>query len=476
MRAKILLSGFGVFGSAFLWLVSFKIVAIWLGPSGVGLFSQFRQIVQVAASLGGINSIVQGVSERSEEVKRAQFRNTVMKFTFLIGAIVAFLLSFFSKEFAIVLFGHISPEIIMGLRWIAFASLFSILNIYIVGVLNGYKAFGPLAVVQVSGPLVIVVCLLILFFGKYDGTSDLLAILFFISFFAMFLIGVFFLSRLPSTTSDFLSNVLTKKEFNSFLRFASSTILAALSGTFAMLLIKAWIIKYYGLERAGLFDSAWSLSFNYITLFLAACSSIYLPALTQSGKGDSQARYITKAAYFILASVIFISYFVMVFKIQLLRLLYSPKFESSANVLSILLLAILIRSVSWIYGLLMVSSKKPQAILLSEVSFNGASLISVWLAIHSYGTNESLAWAIFIANFLYCIFVLLYVKKIEVTIQLNFICVMLILAMLPLGFFALYGQSSLMSFRLFSIPNEIYFLVYGIGISLVSFRRYMSAN
>ena len=475
MRTKILLSGFGIFGSAFLWLASFKIVAIWLGPSGVGLFSQFRQIVQVAASLGGINSIVQGVSERSEEVKRMQFRNTVIKFTFLIGAMVAFLLFFFSHIFAIIFFAHATPEIILGLKWIAFASLFSVLNIYIVGVLNGYKAFGPLAIVQVSGPLVIVVCLSILFFGKYDGTVDLLAILFFISFFAMFIIGIFFLSRLHSTTSNFLSNVLTKKEFNSFLKFALSTILAALSGTLVMLLIKASIIKYYGLERAGLFDSAWSLSFNYITLFLVACSSIYLPALTQSRKVDSQAKYITKAAYFILGSVVFISYFVMVFKIQLLRLFYSSKFDSSANVLSILLLAILIRSVSWVYGLLMVSSKKSQAILLSELSFNGASLILVWLAIHFCGTNESLAWAIFVANFLYCIFVLYYVKKIEMAIQLNFICIMLLFAILPLGFFAQY-ERSLMSFRLFSIPNEVCFLVYGIGISYVLFRKYMRAN
>ncbi|MBV5344623.1 MAG: hypothetical protein JZU63_03320, partial [Rhodoferax sp.] len=62
MKSGILFSTLGVFGSAFLWLLSFKGIAYWMGPEGVGLFSQLRQMAQAAtvgATFGGTNSVVQ---------------------------------------------------------------------------------------------------------------------------------------------------------------------------------------------------------------------------------------------------------------------------------------------------------------------------------------------------------------------------------------------------------------------------------
>jgi len=42
MRQGVFFGIAGVFGSALLWLASFKVVALWLGPAGVGLISQLR--------------------------------------------------------------------------------------------------------------------------------------------------------------------------------------------------------------------------------------------------------------------------------------------------------------------------------------------------------------------------------------------------------------------------------------------------
>jgi O-antigen/teichoic acid export membrane protein len=56
LKAGIFASVAGVFGSALLWLLSFKVIAYWIGPEGVGLFSQLRQIAQaatVASTYGG---------------------------------------------------------------------------------------------------------------------------------------------------------------------------------------------------------------------------------------------------------------------------------------------------------------------------------------------------------------------------------------------------------------------------------------
>ncbi|MBC7405120.1 MAG: hypothetical protein H7252_05495, partial [Cytophaga sp.] len=66
LKSGVFVSTAGVFVSAFLWLISFKVVAYWMGPEGVGLFAQLRQMAQAAtvgATFGGTNTVVQGLAE-----------------------------------------------------------------------------------------------------------------------------------------------------------------------------------------------------------------------------------------------------------------------------------------------------------------------------------------------------------------------------------------------------------------------------
>ena len=81
-----LLSVLGVAGAALGWVLSFKILALWLGPEGVGLFAQLRQVIQTAtlgATYGGTNVVVQGIASCPDEESRLRFRRASSR---LIGA------------------------------------------------------------------------------------------------------------------------------------------------------------------------------------------------------------------------------------------------------------------------------------------------------------------------------------------------------------------------------------------------------
>ena len=94
-KIGVLTSTAGVFISALLWLLGFKVVALWMGPEGVGLFSQLRQIAQAAtigATFGGTNPVVQGLAERPEELARLQFRASAARIAGISAIVVVSLM------------------------------------------------------------------------------------------------------------------------------------------------------------------------------------------------------------------------------------------------------------------------------------------------------------------------------------------------------------------------------------------------
>jgi O-antigen/teichoic acid export membrane protein len=162
LRGGILASTVGVFGSAFLWLLSFKTVAFWMGPEGVGLFSQLRQMAQAAtvgATYGGTNSVVQGLAEREDEAERRRFRATAARLIGVSGLLVVLVIAAAAPWLASFFLSSGAPDIVATVRWMALAVLLNVAGTYALAVLNGYRSYPFLAVAQVTGPAALVMLL-----------------------------------------------------------------------------------------------------------------------------------------------------------------------------------------------------------------------------------------------------------------------------------------------------------------------------
>ena len=67
-------SGFGVLSKIIFNAIALKIIALLMGPSGVGLFSQIRQLWQTFITIGSMNSgavVIQGISSREKSKKNS---------------------------------------------------------------------------------------------------------------------------------------------------------------------------------------------------------------------------------------------------------------------------------------------------------------------------------------------------------------------------------------------------------------------
>lgn len=440
LKGGILISTIGVFGSAFLWLLGFKVVAIWMGPEGVGLFSQLRQIAQAAtvgATFGGTNTVVQGLSERGEDVARQQFRVVASRFVGAAGILVVLAIFVAATPLTQFFLSSNEPELVTTVRWLAVAVLLNIVGTYALAVLNGYRSYRYMALAQIAGPAVLVGFLSVALLSNWLPVSILLAAAFVLCFGVTCLAGLVGMSRLYSTNARLKAVSLDKVETHAFIRFAMSNLVAALSTTLALLLIRSWVIEEQGLAFAGLFDAAWTLTFNYTTFFLTACSVIYLPLLTGSRSRESQKACMLKTAYLVLGGSVIVCYTMVILKTALIHLLYSPEFQPSEQVLKILVVAVIIRSISWVYGTMILATRSSRVLLLSDLALNLTLLVAVKLALSNFASLQSLAWAFVIPNFLYLVFVVEYVGCKNQLMLRRHIWPFLLMAISPLALLAL---------------------------------------
>lgn len=442
LRGGVFLIAAGVFGSAFLWLLSFKVVALWMGPEGVGLFSQLRQMVQaatVSATFGGTNSVVQGLSERAEEAGRQQFRATAARLVGLAGALVALGIMAGATPLTRSFLSSGSPELVATVRWLAAAVLLNVAGTYALAVLNGYRSYSYLALTQIAGPAVLVLLLAVAWWWLWQPDPLLLAVSFVACFGVTCMAGWLGMSRLPRLDGHVKAGLLEPGERNVLLRFALSNLAAALSSTLALLLIRAWVIDAKGLAFAGIFDAAWTLTFNYTTLFLTACSTAYLPLLTQATTHETQRACMLKTAYLVLAGSVVVCYGMVLLKTPLIHVLYSPEFQSSGEVLAVLVIAVILRSISWVYGTMILATRNSRVLLVSDVILNLGLLVAVKFSLTYYASLPALAWAFVLPNFLYLVFVVEYASHKNPLMLRRWIWPLLLAAALPLVVLALFA-------------------------------------
>ncbi len=459
-----------------MWLLGFKLVAYSMGPEGVGLFSQLRQMAQAAtigATFGGTNSVVQGLSAPGEEVARRAFRATVSRFVGMAGVVVVAVIVVAAPALSQFFLSSNAPDLVAAVRWLALAVLLNVGGTYAIAVLNGYRAYPFLALAQIAGPLALVLLLAGIWWWRVPAEPQLLAASFVLCFGVTVLVGALGVSRLPKLAVGTKAGVLSKIQSRAFIRFALSNLLAALSTTAALLLIRSWVIEARGLAFAGLFDAGWTLTFNYTTLFLTACSAIYLPLLTRATSPENQKTCMLKTAYLVFGVGTLICYAMVLLKEPLINLLYSPEFHASGKVLTVLVIAVVFRGTSWVYGTMILATRNSRVLLLSDLALNLSLLVTTRYALNNFTSLEALGWAFVVPNFLYLVFVVEYVRTRNRLMQRRQIWPYLLAGTLPLFYLAIGPVASQWAYSDFAK-----WLCMGVGMTasgaaLLAYRKVM---
>ena len=330
-------SGSGSILFVLLGLVFAKLLAVTLGPEGVGLYTVVSLLIQTTitfATVAGSVALIQGIASRQGR-DREGYLGTVF-WIYVIGTLLvtAFLLltapwiaSRFSSGNQVV-----SAEIV---RWMIIPVLWGVAQGYLVSMINGYRAIGQLVTAQVLGSAVQVVIVYPVALIVTGGNSR--AILWLLS--GYFAVQVFYIGWLVYRRgwfNDVLNNLLHLFDWGlakTFFSMSSMIFLTAQTSNLVLLLMASIMTQQYSLMITGIFNTAWGLSVRYIGLILGSFSPYYLPALSgihhppeRSDLINNILRIATLAGVLLITSVIALKPFIV-------RLLYSEEFIPSLQIL-----------------------------------------------------------------------------------------------------------------------------------------------
>jgi len=408
-------------GSVFTLLfgvITSKIIAVNLGPTGVGLLSilrQTRDTLLMLTSFNGGTAIVQGIASRREN-DRYTYSFVVSVIILISTIVVVFVLLLGAPFIAKYTLHRTDPKYIWLIRGISIPLIFSTGIMLFSSILNGYRAIGRLAIVHVTASAMSMIIAYPITLYVADGNPIgfiwMMSISTGIGCLAAYVFARY-ANMLPSTKEvmSILNKDIALENVQYFLSFATTTLVTGFASTLTVLAIRSMIVSNQGLGAAGIFDVAWTLSMMYITLVLTSFSTYYMPTLSQSKDLVSKNLLVTRIFRLTVLIVVPLIISVIVLKPLIVQLLYSSKFLYALTIIRWMLIGDYLKSTSWVFGVTIIASADKRTLFWSEILFQLLFLSLAGVAMVYFENLEGIGIAFVIMYSLYLIFTIYYVRS-----------------------------------------------------------------
>lgn len=368
-------TGSAVFAVTVLRVVSNKIIALVLGPLGVGIYSLIVQTYQssvLAGSLEGETALVQGIASKTGN-DRAVFLKTSV--TLIAGAsiLIALALALLGPQIAIVITGSSNPTLGLAFRFLGLASFLGVASSVLSSILTGDGAVGSRSLAQTIYWLAVAVCAYPAARLTLSGSYIPLVLLLSVGALASAVYSVFRLS--PSITDAFYSRAtwMDRSAARHFVSVTFAILLGDLSGTFALLAIRSLITRFNGLPAAGQFDAAWTLSIGYAALFHPMLFAYFMPALSSAPSAERPQIMNSMIRIAVLAAAPVCTALV-VLKPLVVRILYTPEFFPAIALIKWFLIADFLKITTWVVATPILSHARLKTFVAVELGSNALML------------------------------------------------------------------------------------------------------
>jgi polysaccharide transporter, PST family len=382
-------------------IVSNKIVAVYLGPSGIALLGQFQNFCSMVLSLAnvGINS---GVTKYVAENKTDDFqRNKIISTGFYIvlaGSLIAAITVFFGRF-------YFSDTILNTRAYVSLFSLFAltlvmfVLNAFFVAILNGYKQFGKIVSVNISSSVfsLIVAVVLVIYYGVYGAFLGYIlsqTLVFFISL--IWVIHTDWFTR-KNLFGNFDKTIIKKLGQFTFMIFVS-----VFAVTYIQLRIRTYIINNLSINEAGYWQGIMKICELYITFITTTLGIYYLPRLSELKTNRELRQEIFMGFKIIVPLVIVSSLFIFLLRDFIIGVLFSEAFKPMRALFVFQLLGNIFKITSWLLAYLMLAKAMVKTYILTELAFGLAYYGLTIILLNRYGI-VGVTYAYFLNYFLYLI-------------------------------------------------------------------------
>lgn len=392
-------------------LITSKLLAIFIGPSGMALVGNLRNFLtslESVSTLGFQSGIVKYVAENEKNKSELQKIIATVFLTLLVVVIVLsgllfFLASFWNNR----IFGD-NFEFSLVFKILALALPWYAISIFLLAVINGLGKFKKVIWVNCIGNTIglVVSVLLIL---KFTTLGALLAVV--ISPALLFFVTFYFINKEIAFFDTIKFRLFDFRIIKNLSSYSLMAMVSAVFGPLVFLAIRNNVIQTLGIDQAGYWETMTRIS-SYYLLFVSTLLSVYfLPKLSNS-KTNQETKSIFWSYYKTILPVFIIGVTIIYFlRFFIIKLLFTAEFLPVENLFLGQLLGDVFKVCSLILGFQFLAKKMTAAFIISELLSLAVLYFSSLYFIRIFGI-EGVVLAQAFDNFLYLVFLLYYFKDI----------------------------------------------------------------
>lgn len=388
--------------------ITSKALAIFVGANGmayVGNFRAFLNIIENFSLLGIQNAVVRYVSEYQNDKSKLKAVLTTFGLTLLVSAIVISLALIFGANYLSKQIFHHSELYSFVFYVLAILFPLYVFSTFCISVINGLKEYKKVIYIQLisSSIALLFSVFLIYFYGTIGALISLILAPVFV-----FFVSLFYLKNSISFSDVFSPQFLDFQIIKNASEYVLMALVSGVIGSFVILKIRTNIIEVSGLKNAGIYEGLQRIS-SYYLLFVSSIVTIYFyPKLAEINSNTKSiiTNYL-KSIVPIFALGLIAIYFLRKLIIQVL---FSSEFESMESLFLWQLIGDLFKSISLIFGTILIAKKLTKAFIVTEiVSLFILYFSSNWM-LHAIGIN-GIVMAHAFTYFAYLIVLIIYFRK-----------------------------------------------------------------
>lgn len=391
-----------------LQIVRTKIIALLLGPTGVGLLGIYNNIVDMvrnATGLGinfsGVREIAQACATNDEATvaKKALLLRRWALITGLVGAFSLLLLCY-----PISIFSFNTGEYTFPIACLSIAVFVTSISQAQIALLQGTRNLTSMAKASVIGVLLSIIIVTPIYY--FLGTDGMVIAIILMAI-SNLLLSYYFVFKLKISKSS-LSLKETLDSGKEMVKLGFASAISGIIGTIAMYYVRSFISGHGSINDVGYFQASWSISNVYLLSVLNAMAADFFPRLSAVNKDNVKVNKLvneqTEIALLIGGPLIIAMF---TFSSLIITILYSSEFSTSAMLLDFFVVGSFFKLLSWPICIISGAKGAIKQILISEISWNIVFIGLIWLFWGSMGIKGiGLAYIISYIYYLVILFIL----------------------------------------------------------------------
>lgn len=382
-RSSAIIGGASVI-NILLGIIRVKVLAVLLGPAGVGVMGLYQSILSTASMLagGGLGSsgVRQIAATQDDEKSQAMVCRALFWLSFLLGLLGTLALWMMREEIALLVFEDRVYTADVG--WLGLGVFLSVIAASLTALLQGLRRIGDMARVNVLSAVVATMVGIssVLWLG-HDGVFLLVLA----TPAASVGFAIWYTARLARRNVMNDWPVLIQQS-RAMIALGIPLMAAGLLTLLSQLVARTLIIQDLGLDASGYFQAAWAISMTYISFVLAAMGADYLPRLTEVIRDRERAIRVvneqTEMALLLAGPVLLA---MMTLAPLVIELLYAKSFAPAAEILRWQVFGDILKVMGWSMGFIVLAQGRGGIFVVTQLNWNVVYLICLWFGMETIG-------------------------------------------------------------------------------------------